>query len=82
MAKYKLGTRAAPRVPGMPAGVSPELIAQILAALQNRAANEADVEAAPESEVVPTAPPLKATGTEDPRVILPLDADERGFGDF
>ncbi len=60
----------AKRAPEIPAGVTPAMLQQLLAMLQTQgAANVSGVA-------------LRATGSDDPRALLPLDADERGYRGF
>ena len=63
---------AAKRAAEVPAGITPAMLQQILGMLQAQgAANAPGVAAA-----------LRATGSDDPRALLPLDADERGYRGF
>ena len=84
MGKYKIGAPPRAAIPSI-SGASPELIEQIVLALQARAfADQAarDAQGMPDSE--PGEPPgrsARANGA-DPRAILPLDRDERGFNGF
>jgi methyl-accepting chemotaxis protein len=61
---------AAKRAPEIPAGVTPAMLQQLLGMLQSQGA--ANVSGAA----------LRATGSDDPRALLPLDADERGYRGF
>jgi methyl-accepting chemotaxis protein len=61
---------ATKRAPEIPAGVTPAMLQQLLGMLQSQgAANVSGVA-------------LRATGSDDPRALLPLDADERGYRGF
>ncbi len=85
IAKYRLATVAQTPAAAL-AGLSPEMVAQLMAMLQSGAVPSASVKPAP------AAAPAnghanghtngKANGHGDPRAILPLDRDERGFGGF
>ena len=82
MGKYKLGARKSRRLVGLPHGATPELVAQIVAVLRDRAVNENNVESVPANDDEDERSSLRPTGTDDPSVLVPLDSDERGFGDF
>lgn len=76
IARYRVAN--APKARVLPAALSPELFDQLAACLPGFAAIANENGLARESEVSILAP----TGSDDPRVILPLERDERGFGDF
>ena len=63
---------AARRAAEVPAGITPAMLQQILGMLQAQGA----------ANVAAVAPVLRATGSDDPRALLPLDADERGYRGF
>ena len=90
---YKLANVS--RSMALPAGVTPELLEQITALLiaQGMMSGGSPRGAAPVHNdnghghaAAPAAPRLAATGTSgqagDPRAVLPLDRDERGFHGF
>jgi methyl-accepting chemotaxis protein len=77
MDKYKIGAKPRTAAAGLPAGASPELIEQIVAALQARSfGGVLDARHDTASEAKPAA------ASVDPRAVMPLDRDERGFGGF
>ena len=80
MEKYKIPARQGGTA-GMPTQATPELIEQILRALGARSAAEPSNDSRPEP---PASGRMLRTGTDgvDPRAVLPLDRDERGFRDF
>jgi methyl-accepting chemotaxis protein len=83
LSSYTLAAVAAQ--PGLPGGISPELMEQIAAFLGARGLTpQARAWERPTSNdnAAPAHPPVKATGTADPRAVLPLDHDERGFRGF
>ncbi|HEY6882351.1 MAG TPA: methyl-accepting chemotaxis protein, partial [Polyangiales bacterium] len=85
LSQYKVGVP--PKEMGLPAGVSAELVEQIAAMLM--AKGFAKTSLAPKRDndnarTQATKQPAvaRAAAASDPRAVLPLDRDERGFGSF
>jgi len=85
MSKYKIASRPAAGSPAA-SGATPELIEHILNALRGRAFEAMGTASNDAAEPVfaELARTLGKTGTDDvePRAVLPLDRDERGFKGF
>ena len=85
IAKYRIA--AAPTTPAAAlAGLSPEMVAQLMALLQSGAVpmptTKPELSSAPTSGHANGKANGKANGHADPRAVLPLDRDERGYGGF
>ena len=70
----------------LPAGFTPEMMQQVMKMMQAQTKNsssatsaKAKAPATPKPEVARAAPAPKST---KPSSILPLDEDERGYGEF
>ncbi|MFO0630274.1 MAG: methyl-accepting chemotaxis protein [Polyangiales bacterium] len=63
---------ATKRAQEMPAGITPAMLQQILGMIQTQGA----------ANIPGVATAMRATGSDDPRALLPLDADERGYRGF
>ncbi len=80
MDKYKIAARPRVAMPGMPLGATPELIEQILHALQARANGVASADNDQRAGLS-----RQRTGTDDvlePSHILPVGQDDRSFNGF
>jgi hypothetical protein len=64
---------------GLPAGVTPEMLNQLILMMQQKQNGGDALSKAPSG---PTATPKPAASGVKPSDILPLDDDERGYGNF
>jgi hypothetical protein len=78
--RYQVGEAAQAAM--MPAGVTPQLLEQIMAMLRAQGLAPAAAAAPPRAGSNGTNGHHGKNGHGDPRAILPLDRDERGFGGF
>jgi len=72
LSTFRIAAAPPPAAAALPPGISPALLEQLLAM----------VRAQSPANTATGCPMPRATGTADPRAVLPLDADERGFRGF
>jgi methyl-accepting chemotaxis protein len=96
MEKYKIAALAAPGSGGLPAGMTVEMFEQVIAMLRTQGMFPAPAGAVAGGPYAGGAHPHASggghgngnghsghrNGSSDPKAVLPLDRDERGFGGF